>query len=60
MVKNTIKTGNAEGREEKDAIYGTEKNGTANLTGKPILPDENEIKQNTRAHSAKLRVGERI
>lgn len=60
MVKNTIKTGNAEGREEKDAIYGTGKKWYRNLTGKPILPDENEIKQNTRARSAKLRVGERI
>lgn len=30
------------------------------LTRKPVLPDENEVRDNPRAHSAKLRVAERL
>jgi 16S rRNA (cytosine1402-N4)-methyltransferase len=56
MVKNIIRAGNVEGKEEKDIIYGTGKKVFKNLTSKPILPDEEEIKNNTRARSAKLRV----
>ena len=59
-VKNLIKTGNVEGVEVKDIIYGTSKKVFKNLTGKPILPTEEEIKINTRARSAKLRVGEKL
>jgi 16S rRNA (cytosine1402-N4)-methyltransferase len=55
LVKNIIKTGNVEGVEEKDVIYGTSKKVFKNITSKPILPDEEEIKNNTRARSAKLR-----
>jgi 16S rRNA (cytosine1402-N4)-methyltransferase len=55
LVKNIIKTGNIEGIEEKDIIYGTIKKQFKNLTTKPILPTEEEIKNNTRARSAKLR-----
>ncbi len=60
LVKNLIKTGNTEGIETKDIIYGTSKKIFKNLTGKPIVPDENEIKNNTRARSAKLRVAEKL
>lgn len=60
MVKNIIKAGNVEGIEEKDIIYGTGKKIFKNLTSKPILPSEEEIKMNTRARSAKLRVAEKI
>jgi 16S rRNA (cytosine1402-N4)-methyltransferase len=59
-VKNLIKTGNVAGIEVKDMIYGTSKKVIKNLTGKPILPTEEEIKSNTRARSAKLRVGEKL
>jgi 16S rRNA (cytosine1402-N4)-methyltransferase len=55
LVKNIIKTGNVEGVEEKDVIYGTSKKVFKNITSKPILPGEEEIKNNTRARSAKLR-----
>lgn len=60
LVKNLIRSGNVEGIEEKDIIYGTGKKIFKNLTSKPIVPDEEEIKENTRARSAKLRVGEKI
>lgn len=60
LVKNLIKTGNPEGIEEKDIIFGSSKKVFKNLTSKPILPSEDEIKNNTRARSAKLRVGEKI
>ena len=55
LVKNLIKAGNVEGIEEKDIIYGTGKKIFKNITSKPVLPNETEIKNNTRARSAKLR-----
>jgi 16S rRNA (cytosine1402-N4)-methyltransferase len=60
LVKNVIKTGNTDGIEEKDIIYGTATKVFKNITGKPIIPDETEIKNNTRARSAKLRVAEKL
>jgi len=60
MVKNIIKAGNVEGIEEKDIIYGTGQKIFKNLSSKPILPSEEEIKNNTRARSAKLRVALKI
>lgn len=59
MVKNFIKAGNIEGKIEKD-FYG---NATAPLKAvnrKPILPQESEISENTRARSAKLRIAEKV
>jgi 16S rRNA (cytosine1402-N4)-methyltransferase len=60
LVKNIIKAGNVEGIEEKDIIYGTGKKIFRSLSSKPILPSEEEIKINTRARSAKLRVAEKL
>ena len=58
MVKNFFKSGNIEGRIEKD-VYGRI---TAPLKplGKAVVPAEDEIAANTRARSAKLRTAERI
>ena len=59
MVKNFIKTGNVEGREEKD-LYGRTHAPLRAVNRKPILPSEEEIARNTRARSAKLRIAEKI
>ena len=58
MVKNFIKTGNVEGKEEKD-MFGRVATPLEAINRKPILPSESEIAGNTRARSAKLRIAER-
>ncbi len=60
LVKNLIKTGNIEGVEEKDLVFGKITKYFKSLTSKPIVPSAEEIEQNSRARSAKLRVAERI
>ena len=59
MVKNFIKTGNIEGKVEKD-FYGNITAPLAAVNRKPILPQESEIAANTRARSAKLRIAEKL
>lgn len=58
-VKNFINTGNFKGQMEKD-FFGNEIRPFQPVTRKPIVPDEEEIKANSRARSAKLRVGVRL
>ena len=58
MVKNFIRTGNVDGKEDKD-IYGRLHAPFTALNRKPILPPEEEISVNTRARSAKLRIATR-
>ncbi len=59
MVKNFIKTGNIEGKVEKD-FYGNITAPLVAVNRKPILPQESEIASNTRARSAKLRIAEKL
>lgn len=59
MVKNFIRSGNVEGKAEKD-FYGNTVTRFRPVTRKPLIPDESEIASNTRARSAKLRVAEKI
>ena len=59
LVKNFFKTGNFEGEDEKD-FFGNKKNIFKIITKKPITPSENEIAENPRARSAKMRVAEKI
>ncbi len=58
LVKNFTKTGNAEGKEEKD-FFGNLLTPYKIITRKPITPSEEEIERNSRARSAKLRIAER-
>lgn len=59
MVKNFIKTGNIEGKLEKD-FFGNPLVSFRTINTKPIVPDEFEIERNNRARSAKLRIAEKI
>lgn len=59
MVKNFIRTGKVFGEVEKD-FYGNEIKPFEAVNRKPIEASEEEIEQNNRARSAKLRVAERI
>ena len=59
LVKNYIKSGNCKGIIEKD-IYGNYKQIFKPLTKKPVVPNEEEIKRNPRARSAKLRIAEKL
>lgn len=58
LVKNFMKTGNAEGNLEKD-FFGNQLTPYKLMTSKPIVPSDDEIQLNSRARSAKLRVAER-
>lgn len=60
MVKNLMRSGNVEGNVERDAVYGTTSKVFRIITPKPIVPEENEIRLNSRARSAKLRAAEKI
>ncbi len=59
LVKNLIKTGNFEGKLHKD-FYGNPQVIYTAINRKVIVPDEEEIKTNSRARSARLRIAEKI
>ena len=58
LVKNFMKTGNADGILEKD-FFGNQLTPYKLISSKPIVPSDEEINLNNRARSAKLRVAER-
>jgi 16S rRNA (cytosine1402-N4)-methyltransferase len=58
MVKNFLKTGNIEGVMKKD-FYGNIDRPWELITKKAIEPGAMEVKENVRARSSKLRVGEK-
>ncbi|MCQ2249523.1 MAG: 16S rRNA (cytosine(1402)-N(4))-methyltransferase RsmH [Bacteroidales bacterium] len=57
-VKNFIKAGNLEGKEEKD-FYGNVIAPFQAVNRKVITPSDEELEQNSRSRSAKLRIAER-
>ena len=59
MVKNIMKTGNVEGKAEKD-FFGNVLTPFRLVNNKVIVPDEEEIERNPRSRSAKLRIAERV
>jgi 16S rRNA (cytosine1402-N4)-methyltransferase len=59
IVKNFMKTGNFEGKENKD-FYGNPVTPFRLINKKGIIPGEEEISLNNRARSARLRIAEKI
>ncbi len=59
LVKNFIKSGNFEGHIEQD-FYGNKIVGFKTINRHIITPNEEEIINNNRARSAKLRIAEKI
>jgi 16S rRNA (cytosine1402-N4)-methyltransferase len=59
MVKNYILTGKVHGGLEKD-FYGNPVRPFVAVNRKPLVPTEEEINENSRARSAKLRIAEKI
>jgi len=58
IVKNYLRSGNLEGEIEKD-FYGNIESPWKLVNRSVITPSEEEIKENNRARSAKLRIAER-
>ena len=59
IVKNFIRSGNVEGKIEKD-FFGCSTTPLKVITRKAVVPTAEEQQQNPRSRSAKLRVAERI
>ena len=59
LVKNFMKTGNFEGRLDKD-FYGNVLSPMKMVSRGAIQPSEDELAANSRSRSAKLRVGEKM
>ena len=58
LVKNFINKGSLDGKEEKD-FYGNVLKPLKAITRKPVTASEEEIVENNRARSAKLRIAEK-
>ena len=59
LVKNLMKRGNFSGKIEKD-FFGNPIKRLKEINSKVVLATESEIKENSRARSARLRIAERI
>lgn len=55
MVKNFMRSGNVEGRIEKD-FYGNDLSPVEPVSRKAVMPTEEELTRNPRSRSARLRV----
>jgi 16S rRNA (cytosine1402-N4)-methyltransferase len=58
LVKNYMKTGNCEGKVEKD-FFGNVLNDLVLVNRKPITASQEELESNPRSRSAKLRIAEK-
>jgi len=59
LVKNFLRTGNFEGKVEKD-FFGNQTREFNAITRKPVIPGEKELEENPRSRSAKMRIAEKI
>ena len=60
IVKNFLKSGNADGRVDKDALFGHINHNFELVNRKVIVPTEEEIAINPRARSAKMRIAKKM
>ena len=60
IVKNFLKSGNVEGRVDKDVLFGHINHNFELVNRKVIVPSEEEIADNPRARSAKLRIAKKM
>ena len=58
LVKNFMRSGNFEGEVASD-VFGNRDVPFELITKKPILPTADELQQNSRSRSARLRIAER-
>jgi 16S rRNA (cytosine1402-N4)-methyltransferase len=58
-VKNFLKSGNFEGRIERD-LYGRTSTPFEIITRKAVVPSAEELERNPRSRSAKLRAAAKI
>ena len=58
IVKNVMKTGNAEGKRVQD-FYGRVETPFNIVNNKVVVPSEDEQRENPRSRSAKLRIAEK-
>jgi 16S rRNA (cytosine1402-N4)-methyltransferase len=59
LVKNFIKAGNVQGKEDKD-LFGVVHRPLESVTRKPTTASEDELKLNPRSRSAKLRIASKL
>jgi 16S rRNA (cytosine1402-N4)-methyltransferase len=59
IVKNFFRSGDFEGKEEKD-FYGNPIRPMKPVNRRPLTPGEEELNENSRARSAKLRIAEKL
>ena len=59
IVKNVMKTGNAEGKMEQD-FFGRVTSPLHLINNKVVTPSEEELQKNPRSRSAKLRIAEKV
>lgn len=59
LVKNFMRTGNLAGHDEKD-FFGRRLSPMRPLTGRPVVASPEELEENPRSRSAKMRVAERL
>lgn len=59
MVKNIMKSGNVNGKVEKDPVYGRKASPYNLVNNKVIVPSDEEVERNPRSRSAKLRIAEK-
>ncbi|MEO9020925.1 MAG: 16S rRNA (cytosine(1402)-N(4))-methyltransferase RsmH [Ginsengibacter sp.] len=60
IVKNFFKYGNVEGEQEHDFFGSMVSTSLRVVTKKPIIPSAEELKNNPRSRSSKLRIAEKI